>query len=408
MQVLYIIGQGEGGLAHYTAELANAVAVDHDVVVMKPEETDADAHLDDRVQVVEAFSPIQISMPRIYSLDMNPITVLRGLYSYTAIERVFDIDPDVVHDATGIFPQVRLFAARHGVDETYPFVVTKHEVLESRFSLSRPPVMVEEAINLLLPSLDTDAYVVHTPSQRDALVRQGVDSDRVSVIPHGAYSLFGSADDVSRSPEPNTLLFFGNVVPPKGVDTLVEAMPLVREHVPDATLVIAGSGSLPEDARAIVDAHPDAIEYLDRYVPDDEVGDLFARAEVVVTPYREQGGTKGHSGALSTAFSFGKPVVSSSAGDFPRLVGETGCGRVVPPEDPERLADALVDVLTDDEARAEMARRSREMAERLSWSTIADEHVDLYERVVGSVDVGRNRPPDGESTARVLASEFDI
>lgn len=384
MHVLYILGQGEGGLAHYTAELANAVAVDHEVTVLKPDETDADSHFDDAVEVVGAFSPINISMPRIHTLDLNPLEAIRGLRSYTAIDRVFDIDPDVVHDASGLFPQVRLYTARHGVDEAYPFVVTKHEVPATRFSLSRPAVTIEESINRLLPSIDTGAHVVHTPSQSEALASQGVDPEQISVIPHGAYSLFGSADDFARSAEPNTLLFFGNVVPPKGADTLVEAMPRVRERVPDATLIVAGAGTLPSAAQSILESHPDAFERLDYYVPDEAVGELFARAEVVVTPYRDQGGTKGHSGALSTAFSFGKPVVSSTAGDFPRLVGERGCGRVVPPDDPERLADAIVDVLTDDEARARMAERSAEMSEVLSWERVAEEHVSLYEDAIAS------------------------
>ena len=382
MRILYIIGQGEGGLAHYTAELANAVAADHEVVVLKPTETDADGCFDDRVELVEAFDRIALSMPRIYKLDLDPRAILRGLRSYNAVRRAFEIDPDVVHDPSGLFPQVRLFAARHGVDEAYPFVVTKHEVPSSRFSLSRPPVMVEETLNLLLPTLDTDAHVVHTPTQREALVNHGVDRSSVSVIPHGAYTMFGTDADVDRDPEPNCVLFFGNVVPPKGVDTLVEAMPLVRDRVPDATLVIAGDGSLPAGARAIVDDNPDAFEWHDYYVPNDEVREFFARCELVVTPYRDQDGTKGHSGALSTAFAFGKPVVSSTAGEFRRLVGESGCGRVVPPDDPTRLADAIADVLTDDAARRRMAARSREMADRLSWDSIADEYAALYEDVV--------------------------
>ncbi|WP_284032464.1 glycosyltransferase family 4 protein [Halobaculum lipolyticum] len=397
MRVLYLLGQGDGGLAHYTAELANAVAADHEVIVLKPTETDADEHFDDAVTVVDAFEPIGITMPRIHSFEVDPVAALRGLRSYTAVRRVFEFDPDVVHDASGLFPKVRWFAARHGVDEAYPFVVTKHEVPESRFSLSRPAVAVEESINALLPALDVDAHVVHTTNQREALTGYGVDPDSVSVIPHGAYSLFGSPDDATTATEPNTLLFFGNVVPPKGPDTLVEAMPLVRERVPDATAVIAGDGSLPASARATMAAHPDAFERHDRYVPDDEVGDLFARAAVVVAPYRDQGGTKGHSGAVSTAFSFGNPVVASTAGEFPRLVGERGCGRVVPPDDPERLADALVDVLLDPETRAQMARNSREMADRLSWASVAERHRAVYERVAAS----RPASTSGEGCSRI-------
>lgn len=104
---------------------------------------------------------------------------------------------------------------------------------------------------------------------------------------------------------------------------------------------------------------------------------------LVAVPYRRQkGGTKGHSGALATAFPFGKPVVASSAGDFPRLVGESGAGTVVPPQDPEALADAIVDLLEDHEKRAQMADNSAAQAKRLSWDSIANTHLDLYESVL--------------------------
>ena len=382
MRILYILGQGEGGLAHYAAELANAVAADHEVVVLKPTETDADELFDDAVELIEAFDPLELSMPRIYRLDLDPAAIGRGLYSYTALQRIHDIDPDVVHDPTGLFPQVRLFASYHGIDTDFPFVVTKHEVPKNRFSLSRPPVLIEEALHALLPDVDADRRIVHTPDQREAMAGWGRDRDRISVIPHGAYSIFGNHEDVSRAAEPNTVLFFGNVVPPKGADTLVEAMTHVRAELPDATLVLAGSGSLPDGATDIIDANPDLVEGHDYYVPNDEVGEFFARSELVATPYRDQNGTKGHSGALSTAFSFGKPVVASTAGEFDRLVGEEGCGLVIPPDDPERLADAIVDVLTDDERRARMGRRSLEMADRLSWDNIADEHAELYADIV--------------------------
>ncbi|WP_135305897.1 glycosyltransferase family 4 protein [Haloarcula amylovorans] len=381
MRVLYIVGQGEGGLAHYTAELANAVAADHEVVVLKPTETDADDLFGSDVELLERFAPIDLSMPRIYKFDVDPRSVVRGLRSYRNLGDVFDVDPDVVHDPTGLFPQVRYYASRHEIDTAFPFVLTKHEVPKNRFSPARPPVMVEETIHAVLPNVDADRRIVHTPQQRAAMEGWGEDPETISVIPHGAYSVFGNHEDVDDDPEPNTVLFFGNVVPPKGPDTLVEAMVRVGERLPDAKLVIAGDGSLPREQRRLLEAHPERFEFQNRYVPNDEVKDAFARAALVATPYRELDGTKGHSGALTTAFSFGKPVVASTAGDFRRLVGESGAGRVVPPEDPERLADVIVDVLTDERARTEMGEASKAMADRLAWDSIADEHVELYREI---------------------------
>lgn len=379
MHVLYIVGQDTGGLPHYTAELANAVAEHADVTVMKPVQTSADDMFDENVTVVNAFDSLGISMPKLYSLDVDPYEFFRGVLSYDNMKRIRDIDPDVVHDTTGLFPQVRLFARRHEIDEMAPFVATQHEVPTKRFTLDRPAVSVEELLNVALPDPRTDKIVVHSKKQKQTLVGRGEDPDDVIVIPHGAYGVFGSHEEVDRPPIPNNLLFFGNVVPPKGIDTLIESVPLVKREIPDVTLTIAGSGQIPDRSKRIIEEHPESFDVHNYFVPNEEVKEFYAQAEVVVLPYRDQGGTKGHSGALSTAFSFGKPVVASTAGEFPEQVRDGGCGLTVPPEDPERLAEAIVRVLRDEEMKREMGENSLRMAERLSWDNIADQHMKVYE-----------------------------
>ncbi|MFB6165665.1 MAG: glycosyltransferase family 4 protein [Haloarculaceae archaeon] len=378
MRVCYLVGQGEGGLAHYTAELANAVADDHDVLVAKPAETDADDLFESAVDVVEPFRSIDVAMSKLYSRRVSLRQFLAGVGSYRRVADLRDYDVDVVHETTGLFPHVKYFAQRYGLDEAFPMVVTRHEVPRTRVPFRRPPVLLEECLDRLIPDLDAARTVVHTQDQRSALIERGYDPARVAVIPHGAYSVFGDHDSVETDPEPNTLLFFGNVVPPKGVDTLVKAVPHVRREVSDVSVVVAGDGQLPDDCRDVIAAYPEHFEIHNRYVPNEAVRDFFARASAVVLPYRDQGGTKGHSGALATAFSFGKPVVATTASNFPRLVEDSGSGLTVPPEDPAALADAIVAVLTDDRRRQAMAERSREMADRLSWDSVADQYVSLY------------------------------
>lgn len=377
MRVLYILGQNAGGLPHYTAELANAMTAHADVTVMKPAETTADDMFADEVDLVNAFRSSSLSMPNIHKLNVDPVAVVNGLRSYTNVKRAAAVDADVIHVTTGLFPQVKLFSWLHGVDDLGPLVVTHHEVPDG-FSLSRPVVLVEELLKAALPDLDVDGVVVHTESQRRELERQGRDHGRVEVIPHGAYSVFGSREEVEVDPDSHRVLFFGNVVPPKGLDTLVAAVPRVKREISDVELVIAGDGRLTSRSKAVIEAHPENFEVHNYFVPNDEVGRLFESAEVVALPYREQGGTKGHSGALATAYSFGKPVVATTASDFPELVEGSGAGVVVPPGDPDRLADALVDVLSDPGVRERMAANSLRMAEELSWENVAKRHLELY------------------------------
>ncbi|EJN57069.1 glycosyltransferase family 4 protein [Halogranum rubrum] len=382
MHVLYLVGQSTGGLPHYTAELANAMTNYADVTVMKPAETTGDDLFDDDVQLIDAFDPIGVSMPQLYSFDVNPLDFVKGFLSYNNVKQIKQLDPDIVHDTTDLFPQVKLFAKLHRIDKFCPFIVTRHEVSKSRFSISRPPVFVEELMDLAIPDLDLARVVVHTKKQKRAMLSRGVTADHIDIIPHGAYTVFGSKDDVDTAPEKNTLLFFGNIVTPKGLDTLVKAIPLVKRDVPDVKLLIAGEGRIPNRVQSIVEAHEENFEVHNYFVPNQQVRELFARTEVVALPYRSQGGTKGHSGALATAFSFGKPVVASTAGEFTSLVADSGCGLVVPPEDPTQLAAAITQILRDDDGKREMAANSSRMADELSWDNIAQQYLAVYERAL--------------------------
>lgn len=109
------------------------------------------------------------------------------------------------------------------------------------------------------------------------------------------------------------------------------------------------------------------------------VEDYFSRASVVVIPNRSQ---EGHSGSLTVAYSFGKPVITTNVVEFPQLVKEAGCGLIVPPDDPEALADAVINLLQDKKLRKKMSKNALKMAEELSWDNIAKRHIKVYEDAI--------------------------
>ena len=387
MKVAYVLSQNKGGLPHYAAELANAVARHADVIVFKPAETSADDVFSDAVETVDAFGEMNISIPDMYGLDFDVRNNLRGLLSYRNLKRLDEFAQDVIHDPTDFFPQVKFFTKRYGLDERYPFVVTYHEVPPPVTALSSPLEAFEELLNVAIPDAHTDRIVVHSDQQRAAFEERLERPTGISVIPHGVYDFFTDYDYEQRPEEPHTLLFFGNVFPGKGLDVLAEAVRLASRELPDLKLLVVGDGPLSDETERLVEtADKDRFELHNYFVPNERVGEFFSRAALVALPYRRthDEGTKGHSGALSTAHSFGKPVVATRTGDFPAQVEETGAGLVVPPEDPMALAEAIVELLTDDERRAEMAANSRKQAERLSWASIAERYLAVYEDAIDS------------------------
>jgi glycosyltransferase involved in cell wall biosynthesis len=125
----------------------------------------------------------------------------------------------------------------------------------------------------------------------------------------------------------------------------------------------------------------DAVRIDPRYIPVPEIPVYFSAADLVVLPYVHVY----QSGALQLAYAYARPVVVTAVGALPESVREGVNGRVVPPGIPDRLADALIEILSLPEGtRAEMGRQSREMAEvRFGWTEIARTTASVYGRICG-------------------------
>jgi glycosyltransferase involved in cell wall biosynthesis len=162
---------------------------------------------------------------------------------------------------------------------------------------------------------------------------------------------------------------------------LVSALPAVLERVPDAKLVVAGDPFDPVEPvreQAVRLGVDGAIDWRLRYVRDEEIAGLMAEAAAVVLPYRELDS----SGVLATAIGYGRPAIVSDVGSLGETVADYGAGLVVPPEDPEALAQACVRLLTQHgELRKAYDGTARARA-GLTWDEAARAHEELYRELV--------------------------
>ncbi|MDP9276713.1 MAG: glycosyltransferase family 4 protein [Actinomycetota bacterium] len=230
-----------------------------------------------------------------------------------------------------------------------------------------------------------DTVVAHSRHGARRLEEEvGVEPARVRVIHHGAF------DYLTRQPEETPLpaelrdadgpviLFFGLLRPYKGIDTLLEAF----RSVQGAELWIVGNPRMPvEPLRRLAESVGGTVRFVPRFITDPEIPAYFRRADLVVLPYRDAE----HSGVVYTALAFGKPMVLSAVGGFPELASEHGAARIVPPENPAALAQALAELVDDEAARSELAAAARRAAEGpFSWDRIAADTLSLYEELLAS------------------------
>jgi glycosyltransferase involved in cell wall biosynthesis len=252
-----------------------------------------------------------------------------------------------------------------------PLVLTAHDVLprEPRLGQARAQRRLYDAV---------DAVVVHSDRGRARLV-DGVEVDpaKVNVIHHGAFEHLtrlrgqGQLPQELRAVPGPVVLFFGLLRPYKGVDVLLDAW----SGIEGAELWIVGRPRMPIDTLRA--AAPAGVRFVPRFVSDAEAAALFRRADVVVLPYKRTERFD-QSGVLFTALAFGRPSVVTDIGGFAE-VAATGAARLVPPDDPRALHDALAALLADGGARARLELAARAAAAGpYSWHEAARRTLKLY------------------------------
>jgi glycosyltransferase involved in cell wall biosynthesis len=203
--------------------------------------------------------------------------------------------------------------------------------------------------------------------------------DRCIEAPYGVDTAMFAATPLPPDP---VILFFSVLLPRKGIHTLLRALPIVRERIPRATLLVAGAdprGLMPSLRREAADLGIEhAVTWLGEIGPAD-APPVFAQARVFCQP--SDGEPFGMT--ILEAMSSARPVVATNAGGVPGFVRDGVNGRLVPPGQERMLADALVRVLIDPAKATEIGERNRRDAvERFDWERVVDRIEEAYERAV--------------------------
>jgi glycosyltransferase involved in cell wall biosynthesis len=165
----------------------------------------------------------------------------------------------------------------------------------------------------------------------------------------------------------------GRLVPIKGFDLLLQALPAILDALPASRLLLVGDG--PD--RPLLEAQARALGVADRVQlvgVHAQVAPFLAAADLLVAPSRNEGLGK----ALVEAMALGCPVVATRVGGIPTVVADGETGRLVPPEDPGALAQAVAELLGDPGLRQTMGEAGRRRAEQFSLAVMESRLLSLY------------------------------
>ncbi len=315
-----------------------------------------------------------VSVSRVSAIELTGLIGVQFAVSPTLLPVLManlrSFKPDVIHAHNLFFRTTELAAALRIFSRT-PLVTTLHlGEMTGGGRLFRSMVRVYEAIvgRCVLHKSDritavSEAVAVHA-------IRRGAGSD-VTVIPNGV--------DVSRfapgegGPDGKTVLFVGRLVPNKGPDVLLRALPSLAAAFPEVRVLVTGDGPMRGKLTRLAAALgvADVVEFLGHR---SDIPELMKEASVFVRPSTLEGLPLTVLEAMST----GIPVVATPVGGTPEIVLHGKTGYIIPMGDHNALSDRIVQVLKSPDEAQQMGARARDLVmSDYTW----DRAVDMTERL---------------------------
>jgi glycosyltransferase involved in cell wall biosynthesis len=270
----------------------------------------------------------------------------------------------------------------------YPTIVLLHNIMETvdlkSAGFGSNPLM-EAAIRLFGTMITrlilvADLVALTIPKYVEILESKYHAKNAV-LAPHGSFEEASELPSFQLPPGPLQVMTFGKFGTYKKVESLIEAVKLLRlGNRPSLELVIAGTDS------------PNAVGYLESarqqyadvpgirftgYVAEEDVPRVFQEAAVVVFPYTS---TTGSSGVLHQAGSYGKAAVLPRIGDFVEVITEEGyTGEFFEPGNAQSLADAIARVIDDPDHRRSLGTQNYLAAKGLPIGDVVDWYLLHFE-----------------------------
>ncbi len=337
----------------YTIELANALSRLAEIYLFLPPDA----------------AKYKSSIEKNIKLNLFKKNRLRSLKNisdmFKLIKKFNQISPDVIHFQDNyfwlsLFPQLN----------RYNIVTTQHDPV-----LHIGEKKIYDLITNNIMRKISKRIIVHGSYLKKLMIdKYGTNDETIKIIPHGNLLFYRKFKKKDIEEENNTILFFGRICEYKGLEYLIESMPLIEKEIPNVKLIIAGQGDCLEKYKKKIE-NQELFEIHNRYISNNEIPELFQRSSIVILPYIEAS----QSGVIPIAYAFGKPVIATNVGSLAEMVDNGKTGIVIPPKDIYSIVNSIILLLKSKRTRRTMGKNAeRKNKAELSWESISKKTLEVY------------------------------
>ena len=307
-----------------------------------------------------------------------PLLFLSQLVNTVIIHRKEKID--IIHSHWVIPSGVTAWVCQKLLKK--PFIVTVHgsDILPSKMRSLK--YLLKRVLN------DSNACTVNSKATAGA-VQDITRTEKLEVIPMGVdLNVFHPVVRVSNldrkksdKVKEHLILGVGRLILLKGINYLIEAMPLVLESVPDARLIICGDGPERKNLEELISImHVTQNVSFKGNIPHERLPDYYRDSAVFVLPsIVDNGATEALGVVLLEAMACGTAIVGSNVGGIPDIIINGENGLLVEQKNAQDLAHKIIALLLNDELRYKLSKNGLEtVRERFSWEAIGERFSKLY------------------------------
>jgi len=357
----------QGGSSTYFSNLIRRLKGRVDLIVYTCRDRNAPSHEDKDGVIIHRIQPFLLDSPKpLRYLVLPPVTMLQLFRLRMKYGRF------VIH--------------AHSCG-AYGYLISIYSRLTGQEMIKEVQDMADPAYSIRMGKVKK--YVSTGTTIADQLRSFGIPEERIITYPSLNPDI---PEKVKRKLVPRPydheggmeLLCISALRPYKGVDHLLRSMKMIQKRDPTIHLTIIGEGGMREELERYIRDNDLKNTKLMGFVDDyHDVLRMMAQCDILVL---SSASAEGNPRVILESFQFARPVVATAAGGTPELIEDDVNGVLVPPKDPERFAEAVLELAGDPKRRKRLGMEGKRFLDRLpTWDDLAEdiysEYVDIWRKM---------------------------